>query len=288
MLVVVAVTVARNRHHIVDSLRQMSPAAVAGSFALSALAGLAGMRVWRSLLADLGAPLAVGDAARIFFLSQLGKYVPGSLWSIATQMELGRDHDVPRRTSLTVGILTIAVSLGVGLPVAAVMLPLSSPAAARRYWEVVLVVPVLLVGLHPAILGRVLRIASRLLRRPAPTDLPSWPGLLRAAGWQSLVWLLLGLHVWVLAVSVGAPAGRSLPAAVGGLALAYSLGLLAVPVPAGAGIRDLALALALSAVLPASAALVVALVSRTLLLLTDLALAGVMLLPGLRRAAGRR
>ncbi len=44
------------------------------------------------LLNDLGSPLPPAGSLRVFFLGQLGKYVPGSVWPAVAQMELGRDY----------------------------------------------------------------------------------------------------------------------------------------------------------------------------------------------------
>ena len=36
-----------------------------------------------------------------FFVAQLGKYIPGSVWTFAAQASLGRRHQVPARASVT-------------------------------------------------------------------------------------------------------------------------------------------------------------------------------------------
>lgn len=277
------VAVIRNWGTVGPALSRMSGPVVLASALPATLAMLASLGVWRSLMNDLGGALGVRDAARIFYLSQLGKYVPGSVWSILTQVELSRRHGIPKRTNITVGVLAIAVSTTVGLSIAALMLPLSAPAAIRRYWWVMLLIPFMVGSLHPAVLGRSVNLALRVLRRPPLPTPPSWRGLLSAAGWQVLNWLFLGLSAWLLMVGLGAPAIRSLPVAIGGYALAYSLGLLAIPLPAGAGLRDAALAVALTAVLPAGQALLAALVARAVLTFVDLALAGLQYAIGARR-----
>jgi hypothetical protein len=59
------------------------------------------------------------------------------------------------------------------------------------------------------------------------------------------------------------------------MALAIPLGVLFIPAPAGAGIRDVILVLVLSAPLGAGPALGVVIVSRVLLIIGDLLLAGI-------------
>ena len=86
----------------------------------------------------------------------------------------------------------------------------------------------------------------------------------------------LRLHVAVLAAAFRPQSvGTLLAASVGGYALAWAAGLIAIVLAAGAGARDLTLVLALGAVLPTNPAVAVAVVSRAVTTVCDLALAGV-------------
>jgi uncharacterized membrane protein YbhN (UPF0104 family) len=171
-------------------------------------------------------------------------------------------------------VLAIAVAVTTGLGLGALLLPLSGAAAGRRYWWVALLVPVLVAALHPRVLSAGLGAALRLARREPLPRTPSGAGLTRAAALQVVVWLGLGGQTWLLLVGLGAPAGAALPVALGGYALAHSLGLLAVGLPAGAGVREAALTVALSAVVATPTALAVALLARAVTALVDAGLAG--------------
>lgn len=92
------------------ALVALSPWTVAGALA-AALAGLGTqMLAWRALLADLGSPLPVPVAARVMFVGQLGKYVPGSVWAFLAQVELARDRAVPRYRAAAATVLAIDLS----------------------------------------------------------------------------------------------------------------------------------------------------------------------------------
>ncbi len=64
----------------------------------------AAMMAWRSLLADLDSTLPMPVAMRIFFLGQLGKYLPGSVWTVVAQADLGRDHSIPPRRTVAASV----------------------------------------------------------------------------------------------------------------------------------------------------------------------------------------
>lgn len=230
---------------------------------------VAAMLAWRTLLADLGAPLSVRAAGRVYFASQLGKYLPGSVWPFVAQIELGRELRVPRAVSLAGSVLAIVLSLTVGIALATVTLPFGAAAALRGYWWVALAVPLLLAGLHPRVTIGGLNLLFRLLRRPPLEVHPTWQGIARAAGWQALSWCLLGLHCYMLVLGLDVDPVRALPLAAGGFALAYCAGVLFLPAPAGVGVRELALGASLALVLTQPQSLAVVLVSRFTLVVVD-------------------
>lgn len=254
---------------------RLSWAAVVVAVALSCLAQLAAMSTYRAIMGDLGQPLRLIPAGRVYFVSQLGKYLPGTVWGMVALVTLCRDYRIARKISLAAGLLTAAFSIAIALLFAALLLPFGALQSVRPFWYVTLLIPTLPFLLHPAVVGTVIDTALRRLgRQPLPRRM-SYAGTLRTAGWQSLSWLLFGLHAWVLVVGLGAAAaGTTLAVSVGGFALSYGIGPLFVLTPAGAGVREAALVLTLGALVGGGTALAVALASRMILLAADFAQAG--------------
>jgi len=227
---------------------------------------------WRALLAGLGSPLRTTTAGRIFFIGQLGKYIPGSLWPVLTQMELGARANVPRTRSASASILTMILSLATGLLVAAATLPFAHYSAG--YDWVFILVPVILVCLYPRVLNPLLNRLFKLIKRPGLDQPVTLTMLSKALAWSLLAWIANGVQIWILADKLGAPAGRTLLIALGGYAFAWCVGFVIVFDPAGAGIREVLLVAALAPVLAAGPALAVALVSRGVNTISDLLVAG--------------
>ncbi len=256
-------------------------------------AGLtAAMCVWRAILADLGSPLRFSTAARIFFVGQLGKYIPGSVWPILAHMEMARDQGVPRRRSGVSYAITILVNFVVGLALAAATLPFVAADAAGHYMWLFLLAPLIAAGLHPRILNPGLALVFRLIRRDPPERPLTWRGLRTAGAYALACWLFFGLHVTLIAADLGVGFGQAFALSVGGFALAWIAGFLLVVAPAGAGAREVALVAVLAPVLDRGAAIVVALVSRLVMTVGDLiAAAGTVLMQAWRRrsqSAGSR
>ena len=114
------------------------------------LAPVATLLGWRALLTDLGSHLHLAPGASLFFVGQLGKYLPGSVWSVLAQAEMGARLGIPRRRSAVVGLLSIGLAVHTGLLVGLPALPYlldrsgrpgggpwgHSLAGGREHWDI--------------------------------------------------------------------------------------------------------------------------------------------------------
>jgi uncharacterized membrane protein YbhN (UPF0104 family) len=277
--------------HVHPALSRLHWYSMAGGLAAAMVSSGCMMLGWRRLLAALGSELPIRVAARVTFIAQLGKYVPGAIWSVAAQVELGHDYDIPRRRGAASVVIWIGALIAVGLGVAAACMPLA-PAVPRRYLLFLAAIPVIAICLAPPVLHRLLNWALRLIRQDELEEQLSWRGLGQALVWITIGWLLLGIQIWLLLADVVVNGGiRLFPIALGAYALAGALALLLVVFPNGIGAREVILVAALAPVLAHGPALAVALVARVLTTASDLAWGGIAVALGrysrYRRAPGR-
>jgi len=244
---------------------------------------------WRATLADLGGTLPHAGAMRVFYLGQLGKYLPGSIWPAVIQMRLGRDYRVPPRVSGAAFAVFMLMLVGTGLLVGLPVIPILGRDAVDEYRWLVLVLPLFALALTPPVLNRAMAVALRAARRP-PLPAPlSLAGVLRIAGWALLSWLCYGVHVYLLARRLGGEGGALLwLQCTGAFAAAFVGGLLLVLTPAGAGVREAALLLLLGSTVTAPVAAVIAVVSRLLFIVGDLAWSAVAVVAEHRERARSR
>lgn len=284
--VALALLLWQQREEVLRSLRSISPGLVLVSLLLtvagSSLPGL----VWRDLLASQGyrTPLAAG--LRVFFVAQLGKYLPGGIWNLVAQVGMAREFKIPARQAATATFLSIALSIIAALLLAGVTLPFAVPGLLARYWWAFLAVPVLAVLLLPPVVAWWSAAAFRILRRPVTAVHLSWGVLLRSTALLALSWALLGLHLGALVQGLPGADGSLWLMSIGVFGLAWVAGFLVVVAPAGAGVREAALVLGFVSVLPAGPVLTVAVLSRVLFVLSDVLLAGGLFLAG--RSSGAR
>lgn len=229
---------------------------------------------WRETLAGLGDRLPVPTAARIFFLGQLAKYVPGSIWAIVGQMELAKVHGVRRERTATAGIVVLVISLAMGLTLGLLAVPALLDADSELYASSVLLLIPLTVVLHPKVLTWLVQTGLRILKRPALEAPLSITTIWRVAAFSLLSNGLLGLQIWQLAVDVGGEGWALLALSIGGYGLAASVSLVVIPLPAGAGLREAILVLLLAPEIGVASATLVAILARLLLTVADVGAAG--------------
>jgi glycosyltransferase 2 family protein len=274
-IAVIAVVLAGQWRQARPLLGRLEAPVLLASWAL-VLAGIyATFRSWRAALADLGGTLPHAGAMRVFYLGQLGKYLPGTVWPAVTQMRLGRDYRVPPRASGAAFVVFMLLLIGTGLLVGLPVIPLLGRDAVDEYRWLALVVPLFALALSPPVLNRVIAVALRVARRPPMPAPLSSGGILKGAGWAVCSWICYGGQVYLLARQLGAGGGALLwLQCTGAFAAAFVSGPLLLVVPAGAGIREAALLLLLGSTVTAPVAAVIAVVSRLLFILGDLAWSG--------------
>jgi uncharacterized membrane protein YbhN (UPF0104 family) len=276
-LVLLVVELSRQWNKVSDSIHDLSVFGIVASGVATVLAVGTTVLSWRALLAGLGARLPLRAAVRIFFVGQVGKYIPGSVWPVLAQMELSRDYGIDRPKSASASLVVLALAVPAGGIAAVATLPFVSASALRHYGWALAAVPVFIIVLHPAVLSRLLALGFRLLRRPALTERLRTTTVLVGAGWLLVSFLLYGIGTWFLLrdlhPAVHGP--RLLALAIGGYALAWTAGFLVLVLPAGAGVREAVLVLTLAPALASAPALLAAVVARLLATVADLVWAAV-------------
>jgi uncharacterized membrane protein YbhN (UPF0104 family) len=286
----VGVALWRNWSAVRADLAQLGWADLLASGAAGLVAVVCTGLAWRVVLAGLGHPVALRPAMALYSAGQLGKYVPGAVWVVAIQAELGRRLRIPRAGMVLSYLVAVLVAVVTGGLVGLLALTGSGRADV---WGLALglagVAVVLGVAVaRPAAVNAGIRwVAARLGRELPQVALPG-RALATAGAWATAGWLGFGLHAWLLARPLGA--GPELVAPVtGAFALAFVAGLLLVPLPAGVGVREAVLVAMLAGSIGAAGALTVGLVSRLVLVVVDVVLAAVLgVRPGLRAAARAR
>ena len=260
------------RHQVAQAWHHVSLLPVLGAFVASALSAWSGVPAWRDLLIGLGSRLRLRDAQRVFLMGQLGKYIPGGVWTVLAQATMAKELHVPRSRSGTASLMAILLAVVTASGLGAVCLAIAGHQVIGRYWWLLLLAIPLLALLHPDVLVWVGAVVSRVTRRNVPLERIPERTLLAAAGWLGAGQVFNGLAFWLLLDSISGRTTNPL-LSIGLFGLASAAGIVVIFLPAGVGAREVILAFGLSTVTDAGSAALIVLMSRVVLTIVDVALA---------------
>ncbi len=236
---------------------------------------------WRTLLQGWEQHLPLPTAINIWCVSNLGRYLPGKLWSVAGLAVLAKREGVAGWAAAASALAMQVLSLGTGAAITMAFLPQS-----RSPLEFVVAITVA----AAAVVALTLKPMARLLARLADGKFPLRPLPPLAVGLGAtatlVAWLMYGLAFRLLALGILPESAPSFPLAMGAFAGAYIVGLLAIFAPGGMIVREGVLVAFLTPTLGAGPALALSIGSRLLLTFTEVVAALVALPFGRRKGAG--
>ncbi len=231
------------------------------------------------MLSTWGDQLNFTTAARIWFVSSLGRYVPGSVWSIGAMAYMSKEASVSPAAAAGSSVLNVAVNIGCGLAIAVGLGWHQLQGLPGHYgliFVVMLILTIIGLALLPIYLPRIVATAERLSGRSFGLSSLSPNAVVYSIAGNIVAWLLYGLAFRALVAGIIGTAPGPISAYVVAWAACYVLAYLVIFLPAGAGIREVALVVALRVFELANPqqAVVISLSSRLWLTILDI-------LPGL-------
>lgn len=224
------------------------------------------------VLSRLGAPLTYRKTFRLFFMSQLARYIPGMVWGVLSWAYLAEREEGVRKTTsttaLTVHLLFQVVS---GVVVFVLTIPFWQNAIdLAGLMPVVLLLPLGLLLLQPALVNRGFNFALRLAGEQPLNVRWGYRYVLMQLGLWIVGWLGRGLASLLLINSIASCAPSKLPIVTGIFAIAWVIGFVTILTPSGLGVMEGSLTLLLSFHFPVYVAVVVALLTRLMRTIADI------------------
>ena len=232
---------------------------------------------WRAILGGWQQQLSFRSAIRIWCVSNLGRYLPGKIWSIAGLAVLASREGVQPWAATGSALVMQAMAIGTGAAVAFAFLPQVDSQLPLVAGFAIAAISVLALMSKPVVRG-ISRLAGLAGKNVELEALP--PRTILLASVVTLAsWLMYGMAFWLLARGATPNAVPSLTLAVGTFAAAYIVGFLAVFAPGGLGVREGILMALLAPAVGTGPALVLSIGSRLLLTATEVvaALVGLMM-----------
>lgn len=232
------------------------------------------VETWRRTVRAWDAEIPWSDAARIWFISNLGRYLPGKVWQIGAMGVMAQERGVSMiaatGSALVINLVNLLAGFGLVLVTGAAFFEARAAAIALA--------AMLLVGivLAPRLVPVAARLAGRISHRAF--DVPPLPD--RAVWLASigclLAWILYGIAFRIFVAGIlGSAPGRT-SSYIAAFTGSYLAGYIVLFAPGGIGVREGSLIVALGrfGLAQAGAAGVISLTSRLWLTILEV-------LPGL-------
>jgi hypothetical protein len=195
---------------------------------------------WRRVLGAWDSHLPFGQAARIWFLSNLGKYVPGNIWSLTAMGVMARGRGLSGLAAAGSSVIMQAVSLATGTAIVMVTSAklLGQPLLVGAS---VIVLIAMLLGAPRFLPPLAVWIGGLIGRDIAPPTVPA-TSIWTAAVASTLSWLFYGLAFQLFVRGLLGVSPGEISSYIAVYTAAYILGFISPIAPAGLGVREFTLA----------------------------------------------
>lgn len=231
---------------------------------------------WLAILRGLGAHVGEGPGRAVWGKSLLARYVPTNALMVVGRVVMAERLGVSRRVCLASIVYELGLAVCGAVLVGAyfvITMPALDEQPAR--FAVLLVVPGVLVALHPRVFRRVADLALAKMGRDA---LPATLSTVRVAVLLVVYvvsWVTIGSGVFAFASALHPVGADDFPYVAAAQAVAFGVAVVTFIAPGGIGTRDAALAAALAVVLPLAVATAIAVAFRLFQTAVELAFVGV-------------
>lgn len=210
-----------------------------------------GAAVWGMILRFLGNPVPAAETQKIWAQPLLVRYIPGTVLFILARILMAEKAGVPRRVSTAGIVYEQATSVAGALTIATWFLidhPDLQGQPAR--WLPLLILPALVLLLHPRIFGPVSKRLLHALGRDSLPQLMPFRGVAITYVSYVFVWAVMGIGVFFAARAVHYLDFDDLAIVAASQMIGFLAAVVSAVTPAGLGVRDAAFAWAVKAALP--------------------------------------
>jgi uncharacterized membrane protein YbhN (UPF0104 family) len=234
---------------------------LAVSFGLVFLNFLFFIQIWRSLLQKLSSKLPFKKAFKIWFYSNLGKYVPGKIWSVMGMVYMCEKEGIPKAATLSSAILNQLLNIIGGLILVLILSGTKFLRGMSKLYYLPLIL-VFVISLYPRVMEKILNWGLKKLKKePVKVNLSFKENLFFTLLFM-LAWGVYGVAFNIFILSLTDSSFNLWPFLTSIFAFSYILGFLSIFVPGGLGVREGILVYYLSSYFPLPVAALIALLSR--------------------------
>jgi len=223
------------------------------------------VQVWKVNLETLGVSSNFKDIFKLVHLANMGRYVPGKIWSVLGLVYLSKNIAVPQASAILCSMISQITCVLAGFIFSGILLiGFSALGHAINLWWMIIPLALSLVFLHPYVYSKILKLIAKFTKGDnVEVEFPFW-GIVKSTLMYMLVWFFHGISFSFLVLSLGDFSLKWLVYSLGIMPAAYLVGYLMLLSPGGWGIREGAMVLFLKEFMPQYLAITASVLSRLL------------------------
>ncbi len=225
--------------------------------------------VWRQIVVDLVTTIAWLPALRTWMVSNMARYLPGSVWHLVGRVMIGQTAGVQTARGALGVVLEQSLQLLSALLIVGLSLPFwGKDSYVAQFSWVALLIPLGFIVIHPRLFFPILNsVLTRLGREPLPATL-RYGMMVRYTLYYVVVHLCNGMALVAATAALGQPLALA-PVVLGGALFAWTIGYLMILAPGGLGVREVLVTEALGPIMGRDIATVAALLWRAANIITE-------------------
>ena len=195
---------------------------------------------WLIILWRFRHPVPALPGIYVWFKSLIARYVPGNVLMVMGRVMMIQPYGVPKRISLTSVAYEQALLAASASTAVALALPFWSELQniSGLIWLVLIVPPIAIVSLHPAVLGRLGNYALKKAGREPIEDFLPFTDIILMFLYYSFFWIVAGLGLFAMVRTVTYISPSDLPVVLASTPLAWLTSVLFFISPSGLGVRE--------------------------------------------------
>lgn len=187
--------------------------------------------LWQLIVNTGSNKIKIKDAVAIFYVSALGRYIPGKVWQLIGLAYLSEDAGIESEVAITASLLSQSLSI-----VSGIIVSLGTIVDYVKWYFVFPLMVLLLIFLYPPVFNHMLSLLSKKLRKKdLRMEMRFEKELLLFLGYV-IAWILYGISFYLLLRSLDLE--LSIMRSIQFFSVSYLVGLFAIFVPGGLGIRE--------------------------------------------------
>ncbi len=232
--------------------------------------------LWHYMTKLNGCGIRYFKAITAYLYSILGKYIPGKVFMLLARIPAYEEEGAPiRKVTICFFLENICTLLGAAFLFLVSLLFFPNDLLADYKWAAIGLVIVFFICINPKIINFFLGFLEKIIKKKDLVIPITYLQMIKVVILFIGNWIIVGIGFYMLTCSIYAIPMSEMLYTAGIFGLSCIIGILAVFAPSGLGVREGILVLGLSLIMPQEYAVIISIVSRLWMSVSELALIGI-------------